>query len=1031
MPDLVGDPRLADVDAPGPNPGNDSPDFPAWKAQADLWREWAQKQKDKVAELVTTAAQSGMDSDTALRNAGFENRKEYGMSMFSLFGNGGFFQREGSAADPNWVYDWSKGTKHKVAGLDDVGDIPINATEKLEHSKAQAYTKAGLQGYGQIQNAEKFNRIKAAHFQYDAKTGLYVNQGHAKTGDFANYEYKDQYGRTAKPPAGDLSHLANGASGTPPQGAPGAFDSQGNPISQEQYGSMLQSAGGGYDGMDNATQGFGLDRSQTSYLDQMSKRKYMNDLYGAALGVKFDPEGGGYSALADYSGAPADMTQGSLSPDGTLPGGDRQLTYDAQGNVIGGTGGVKPPSPGMPSLSPDQGTTYGQLAGQNPQGELPSNFNEAGYLAANPDVAAAIQAGTFKSGAEHFQKYGYKEGRPGVEGRMAPQAGEMQGTGGIKAPPVEGASPDFNPTPGGAGPYGGAIPPGTEPQGGTGGVKSPMEAPIEGFPGAPGQGGPYGGYNPSGAQTFDEAAYLQANPDVAAAVKAGTFKNGKEHFDKYGKDENRPGIGGPIRQPPQTGGQDPGGAVANEDPNQAGPALPPRQPPQTGGMTPPPSGGATANEDPHQAGGVSGYGGNGGNTPGLGSLNKQQSTVEAMFLTPQMEGIEKDLQDGIARLKAEGRPQDIPKLIEASQKNALSARQNLQQQALGYLGSEDPYKDLPGYQGDLQANTQKYIAEMSNRLGMSQLELQKYLGEMQNATQQQQIQMQHQLGLSDLDLKRMGLEMQNSQFGSDLELKNRQLALQDEWNKMGDKTTQRGQDIQKELQMLGYQQQEKAQHNAFYGQLGNTAATLLPKILPKIFGGGSSAASTALAPGLSGPVATGGASALGMVAPIAVGAGMSALGGYGGGQVAGQLGLPKNLGRVLGASNPMIGGPAAAYTFGRKLLGKIFSDETTKESIEVHSAGLPELLKMRPISFEYVDSKYGEKGTHYGVRAQELEKVIPLAVSKDEGTGKKMVDYGSILMTNVNATRELAEGLEKLEARLRASSYKSRKRGRS
>lgn len=38
-------------------------------------------------------------------------------------------------------------------------------------------------------------------------------------------------------------------------------------------------------------------------------------------------------------------------------------------------------------------------------------FNEAAYLAANPDVAIAISNGSFHSGREHYEKYGQGEGR--------------------------------------------------------------------------------------------------------------------------------------------------------------------------------------------------------------------------------------------------------------------------------------------------------------------------------------------------------------------------------------------------------------------------------------------------------------------------------------------------------------------------------------------------------------------------------------------------------------------------------------------
>lgn len=45
--------------------------------------------------------------------------------------------------------------------------------------------------------------------------------------------------------------------------------------------------------------------------------------------------------------------------------------------------------------------------------EIPSNatFEESAYLAANPDVAAAVAAGAFRSGRRHFEKHGRAEGR--------------------------------------------------------------------------------------------------------------------------------------------------------------------------------------------------------------------------------------------------------------------------------------------------------------------------------------------------------------------------------------------------------------------------------------------------------------------------------------------------------------------------------------------------------------------------------------------------------------------------------------------
>jgi 2-polyprenyl-3-methyl-5-hydroxy-6-metoxy-1,4-benzoquinol methylase len=44
---------------------------------------------------------------------------------------------------------------------------------------------------------------------------------------------------------------------------------------------------------------------------------------------------------------------------------------------------------------------------------------------------------------------------------------------------------------------------------------------------------------PATVENFDETAYLLANPDVAAAVAAGSFPSGRQHFDRHGHAEKR------------------------------------------------------------------------------------------------------------------------------------------------------------------------------------------------------------------------------------------------------------------------------------------------------------------------------------------------------------------------------------------------------------------------------------------------------------------------------------------------------------
>ena len=86
-----------------------------------------------------------------------------------------------------------------------------------------------------------------------------------------------------------------------------------------------------------------------------------------------------------------------------------------------------------------------------PSDANPASFNEAAYLSANPDVAAAINSGIFAAARDHWQQYGQFEQRP----------------------------------------------------------------------------------------KFDERTYLAANPDVADAVSRGVFQSGLEHWSSFGRYENR------------------------------------------------------------------------------------------------------------------------------------------------------------------------------------------------------------------------------------------------------------------------------------------------------------------------------------------------------------------------------------------------------------------------------------------------------------------------------------------------------------
>lgn len=156
-------------------------------------------------------------------------------------------------------------------------------------------------------------------------------------------------------------------------------------------------------------------------------------------------------------------------------------------------GGVPPPAPQavIPQLPPP-----------------PPGWDDAAYLAAYPDVAAAVRNGGFHDGYEHYALLGAQEGR---------------------APAIRKSKRHPSPPP-------------------------PPE--------------------------WNEGAYLAANSDVAAAVRSGDFRDGYEHYALYGAQEGRPLA---IREadrkpPPQAAAPAPAPAPA---PAVSPPAPPAKHKPET------------------------------------------------------------------------------------------------------------------------------------------------------------------------------------------------------------------------------------------------------------------------------------------------------------------------------------------------------------------------------------------------------------------------------------------------------------------
>lgn len=124
-------------------------------------------------------------------------------------------------------------------------------------------------------------------------------------------------------------------------------------------------------------------------------------------------------------------------------------------------------------------------------------FDEQFYLANNSDVKAAVQAGQFKSGREHFEKYGLKEGRVLVSSHYD-EAAYLR-----KYPDVAAAVAN------------GSI---------SSGIAHYIQTgEAEGRSGTP----------------FNEELYLLVYPDVADAVARGDFSSGLDHYITSGQNEGR------------------------------------------------------------------------------------------------------------------------------------------------------------------------------------------------------------------------------------------------------------------------------------------------------------------------------------------------------------------------------------------------------------------------------------------------------------------------------------------------------------
>lgn len=132
----------------------------------------------------------------------------------------------------------------------------------------------------------------------------------------------------------------------------------------------------------------------------------------------------------------------------------------------------------------------------------PHDWNEPAYLAANPDAAALVAEGKYKSGYEHYRAVGFYEFRIGGFPHWNEKAY-------LEANPEVATLVTQKQFASGYDHYL---------------KKGKAEGRRKGLP-----------------LRFTEGSYLAANPDVATAINQGAFKSGEEHFAKIGAAEDRKG----------------------------------------------------------------------------------------------------------------------------------------------------------------------------------------------------------------------------------------------------------------------------------------------------------------------------------------------------------------------------------------------------------------------------------------------------------------------------------------------------------
>jgi len=128
---------------------------------------------------------------------------------------------------------------------------------------------------------------------------------------------------------------------------------------------------------------------------------------------------------------------------------------------------------------------------------------------------------------------------------------------------------------------------------------------------------------------------------------------------------------------------------------------------------------------------------------------------------------------------------------------------------------------------------------------------------------------------------------------------------------------------------------------------------------------------------------------------------------------------------VTGAStvtfSPLVGtGSRTVLASSTGVLSAPVSDSTVKENIQPLDYGIADIMKLKPISFEYIEEykDYGE-GKQIGNIAQDMAEVIPEAVFTTPSTGKMGINYDQLNGIYIKALQELQEQIKELQSQIK------------